>query len=152
MKRLADLPGLQEFLEKTAIAVLALPIDEQGTIHAAAMNYWHDPHTLDMYFVTEKASRKCTLFQNGGVVQAACVIGTENGVPYAVQMHGTAQIVPKDAYQWVIDGYALKRGDSHNVENEKNVLLQFHPVLATYTDYSVDSPTYDWKPEPLELT
>lgn len=143
---LADVPELVAFLDVTPVAVMATVVDAGGGLHIAPMNYWHDPKTLDFYFVTQKASEKCTLLRNGSSQTAACVVGTENGVPYTLQMRGRAQIVPKEDFQSVIDAYTKKRGDGHGIETDEYILLQFHPLWARYTDYADH-----WKQHMLSL-
>lgn len=145
--RLADAPGLAAFLDSTAVATFAAPVDADGTLHIATMHYWHDHKTLNFYFVTEKSSEKCTLLKDGSTQKAAVVVGTVMGTPFTLQMRGVAQIVLKDEHTFAIDGYTTKRGNSHDVEHEGSVLLQFHPTWARFTDYAHG---YDRHQLPLE--
>lgn len=136
MKPLAEVPKLAAFLDTTPVAVLTTVIDTTGTLHAAALHYWHDPETLSFYFITEKSSEKCRLLLDGAAQPAACVVGTEEGVAFTLQMSGEVRMVPKSEYQFAILAYARKRGDSHQAEADNFALLQFHPAVARYTDYA----------------
>ena len=146
MDILADAPGLAAFLSATPVAVMSVVVDAAGTLHIAPMNYWHDPKTLDFYFVTKKSSEKCTLLRDGSAQKAACVVGTENGVLFTLQMRGVARIVPKNEYKFAIDAYTKKRGDDHGITTAEYILLQFHPTWARYTDYGDN-----WKQHLLDL-
>ena len=136
MKPLAQAPKLAAFLDATPVAVLTTVIDAAGTLHAAALHYWHDPETLSFYFVTEKSSEKCRLLLEGAAQPAACIVGTEEGVAFTLQMSGEVRMVPKSEYQFALLAYARKRGDDHHAEADDYALLQFHPMLARYTDYT----------------
>jgi uncharacterized protein YhbP (UPF0306 family) len=136
VKPLAQAPRLATFLDTTPVAVLTTVVDTEGTLHPAALHYWHDPETLSFYFVTEKSSEKCRLLLDGAAQRAACVVGTEEGVAFTLQMSGEVRMVPKSEYQFAILAYARKRGDSHHAEADNFALLQFHPTVARYTDYT----------------
>ena len=147
MAILDDQSALAAFLDSTPVATFAVPVASDGTLHIATMHYWHDSKTLNFYFVTEEASEKCALLRDGGTQKAAVVVGTDRGTPFTLQMRGVAQIVSKDEYAFAIDGYTSKRGNSHDVEHEGSVLLQFHPTWARFTDYAQG---YDRHQLPLE--
>jgi len=136
VKLLDQAPKLADFLDKTPVAVLATVIDTEGTLHAAALHYWHDPETLSFYFVTEKSSEKCRLLLGGAAQLAACVVGTEEGVTFTLQMSGEVRMVSKSEYQFAVLAYARKRGDGHHAEADDYALLQFHPSVVRYTDYA----------------
>ena len=136
MPTLHDEPGLAAFLRKQEAAVLALPIDVDGTIHGATLTYWHEERSLAFYFVTGKASEKCRLLQDGSRQKAALVVGANNGTAFTPQMPGTVQIVSKDMYAEQITGYTEKRGNSNDLDRPDSVLLQFLPTWARFTDFA----------------
>lgn len=146
MPRLKEIKGLNAFLHTQTAATVGLAIDEQGTLHVAALLYWHSEDPLKFYFITGKNTEKCRLLKDGGVQKAGCVVGTVKGVEFTLQMRGVVQIVPKEQYAGVIEAYTQKRGDNHDIDNPDYVLLEFTPDWARYTDYS-----QDWTPHLLDL-
>jgi len=134
--KLEDLPDLRSFLDVEPAATIAVAIDESGTIHAASLLYWHTTHPLRFYFVTSRDTEKCRLLNKVGVTPAACVIGTTRNVDCTLQMRGRLAIVDKNKYQTEIDKYYAKRGNHHDdIIDPDNVLLEFTPTWARYTDY-----------------
>lgn len=134
---LADCPDLRKFLQKEPAATIAVPIDDQGTIHAAALLYWHNENPLRIYFVTSKNTEKCKLLLQRDSVLAACVIGTGRGTEMTLQMRGELAIVDKEKHEEEVDNYYKKRGNHHDdLIDPENVLLQFAPNWARYTDYA----------------
>ena len=130
-------PGLAKFLDQERAATVAVPIDSNGTIHAAALGYWHTGNPLRFYFVTDKATEKCRLLVEKGSVQAACVVGTVVGVDFCLQMRGQIKIVNSADFKETIDKYYAKRGNRHDdIDDPKNVLMEFTPTWARYTDYT----------------
>jgi nitroimidazol reductase NimA-like FMN-containing flavoprotein (pyridoxamine 5'-phosphate oxidase superfamily) len=59
--KLQNATELKAFLDAEKVATLALPIDEDGTIHIATMNYVHLLDPFCFYFMTSDKSEKCTL-------------------------------------------------------------------------------------------
>lgn len=134
---LKDCATLLAFLNKEPAATIAVPIDEQGAIHTAALLYWHAPDPLRFYFVTSKETEKCKLLAQKGELPAACVVGTNRGTDCSLQMRGRLKIVDKTAHQAEIDAYYQKRGNHHDdIIDPVNVLLEFTPNWARYTDYT----------------
>lgn len=135
--KLSDNPTLLRFLDDEPAATIALPIDDAGTIHAASLLYWHSIDPLKFYFVTGKATEKCQLLLQGAAVPAACVIGTSRFTDCTLQMRGRIQIVDKKQFSDQLDRYYAKRGDRHDdIIDPVNVLLEFTPTWARYTDYT----------------
>lgn len=135
--KLADCPDLQKFLEEEPAATIALPIDEQGTIHAASLLYWHNKSPLRFYFVTSQETEKCKLLVKKQRLQAACVVGTHRGTDMTLQMRGTIAIVDKEKFAEELEKYYAKRGNHHDdIIDPANVLLEFSPNWARYTDYT----------------
>ena len=134
--KLSEYPGLSEFLANQLVATIALPIDETGTLHIASLLYWHDPVSLCFYFVTGANTEKCRLLIQGRTVTAACVVGTEKGVDFSLQMRGQFNIVEEPTHN-VIESYYAKRGNHDDDLNDpENVMLKFSPNWARFNDYS----------------
>jgi len=137
MDKFADCLGLQKFLQDEPAATIATTIDDEGTVHAAALLYWHSEHPLRFYFVTSKNTDKCKLLLERSSLPAACVVGTSRGTDMTLQMRGTLAIVDKDQFKAETDKYYAKRGNHRDdIVDPDNVLLQFTPNWARYTDYT----------------
>ena len=134
--KLADEPGLVQFLDDTIVATLAVQIDTDGTLHIATLHYVHQTNPLSLYFVTDGNSEKCKLMRKGGEVKAACTVGTVVDVLFGLQMRGTASILPVADNPDILDKYFTKRKSTNrNVEGEDAVIVRFVPNWARYTDY-----------------
>lgn len=135
--RLADCPDLQKFLQNEPAATIATTVDNEGTIHVAALLYWHDENPLCFYFVTSKNTEKCKLLLERESLPAACVVGTSRGIDMTLQMRGLLRIADKQQFKNEVDKYYKKRGNyNDDVIDPENVLLQFTPNWARYTDYT----------------
>lgn len=135
MEHLPD--DVLKFLAAEPAAVLALPIDETGGIHAAPLIFWMDPETYHLFFVTGRQTDKCGLLINKNRVQASCVIGTSKGTPFCLQMRGHAIIADPAAFRPQIAGYYEKRGNRNdNIDDPDTVLLAFEPDWIRVTDYT----------------
>ena len=135
--RLADYPTLGAFLSEQLTGVLALPIDKSGTVHAAALRYWHDTDPLVFYLITARDTEKCALLRDGSTVKAAYVVGTEEDTTFSLQMRGSVRIVDGSAHRAVLDDYFKQHGE-HGPDpyDAQNVLLEFKPAWARFTDYT----------------
>lgn len=129
-----DYPKLAEFLNREPVAVLAVPIDEQGTIHTATLHFWHKPDPLTFFFVTGKNTEKCQLLNIKKELSAACVIGTYRGTEFSLQMRGTLRILDKAQYQEDTDRYIKSSNRRDDIDSSDNILLGFTPNWARYTD------------------
>lgn len=136
-ERLVDCPDLQKFLKDEPAATIAVPIDEHGTIHAASLLYWHDENPLRLYFVTSRETEKCTLLVKKPELPAACVVGTCRDTDMTLQMRGTIAIFDKEKFAETLEKYYAKRGNHNDdIIDPVNVLLEFTPNWARYTDYT----------------
>ncbi len=141
--KLADVPKLAQFLRDTRAMTIAVPIDDQGTPHAAALMYYHTEEPLCFYFITDKNSDKCRLFKQHNSIACAAVVGTEAGVPFSLQMRGALRIVStKDCQQVIADYYDKRVSKKDDIDDPENVLLQFTPNWLRYKDYSSGYQTY----------
>lgn len=127
-------PDLSKFLEEQPVAVVAVPVDEQGTIHAATLHFWHKPDPLTFFFVTGKNTEKCQLLNIKKELPAACVIGTYRGTEFSLQMRGVLRILDKEQFQEDTDRYIKSVNRRNDIDNPDNLLLGFTPDWARYTD------------------
>ena len=131
---LKSYPELATFLRNETAATLAVPIDNNGTIHAASLLYWNSEEPLSFYFVTNRDSEKTALLKSQKEIPGACVVGTSRGTAFTLQMRGAlGEANPAPA---IVDAYYKKRGDKFDdLADEKNMMLVFHPSWARFTDY-----------------
>lgn len=130
---LSDYPTLQAFLSEQPVLTLAVAVDTAGTLHAATIHYWHTTEPLAFYMVTGRDSEKCRLLKTQPEIQAACVVGTNRGAAFTVQMRGQL----REASKVDLDHYYKKRGDRlKDIDDPKNICLVFTPNWVRFTDYS----------------
>lgn len=119
--RLVEHKKLSRFLSEQPSGVLAVPVNDKGVLHAAAILYWHDPIRLRFYFVTAKDSEKLTLLETKAYIPAALVVGTEKGTYFTVQMRGKLQLIDPKENSNIVDSYYAKRQNRNdNVEELTN--------------------------------
>lgn len=134
VERLADRPDLAAFLEHQMAAVIAVPVDANGTLHAATVSYWNAISPLAVYFVTNRESEKCQLLKSQASIPCACVIGTEKGTEFTLQMRGTLS----EAANLDLAGYFQKQSNRPDARvDAKDMVLVFTPTWARFTDYKV---------------
>jgi uncharacterized protein YhbP (UPF0306 family) len=136
-RSLQEEQGLAEFLKQQKAAVLSVPIDEAGAIHVAALLFVMLERPMRFVFITNRHTEKCRLLLDGEVT-AACAVGTEKGVPFALQMRGKASLLDGSAAEEAKDAYAIKFGRRHDVQAETSdeVVVQFTPTWARYVKYA----------------
>jgi uncharacterized protein YhbP (UPF0306 family) len=136
MGRLADYPALQEFIHTEFAATIAVPIDTNGTLHAAALGFVYTPDPLRFYFVTGRDTEKCTLLKTQAEIPCAAVLGTVKDVAFTVQLRGTLREEehPDPA---LMDRYYQKKGNRYDdIDDPANLCLVFTPTWARFTDYA----------------
>lgn len=134
---LAEYPTLDAFLQKCLAATIAVPIDQEGTIHAASLLYWNKSEPLELYFVTSRSSEKFQLLEHEAEIRCAAVVGTEKHTPFSLQMRGTIKEVDPTSYSSELEAYYEKRGNhDDDISSPDSCLLKFTPDWARFTDYS----------------
>jgi general stress protein 26 len=134
--KLSDYPSLANYLSTQKAATIAVPIDENGTIHAASLLYWNSLDPLRFYFVTSRESEKYTLLETEKSINCAVVVGTEKGTPFTLQMRGTMQEVDPNEHKEIVESYYTKRGNHQDdIDAPDTCLLEFIPSWARFTDY-----------------
>lgn len=128
--------ALARFLQTHPAATIAVSIDENGSVHTAPLLYWHSERPLSFYFVTDSRSEKCKLLNKRKSLPAACVVGTERGTPFMLQMRGVLEVI-EDPSSRILDAYYAKRKNhTDDIQDKNSVCLRFTPTWARYTDYS----------------
>ena len=135
--KIIEIEELQKFLENQKAATIAVPIDENGTIHAASLLYWNSIDPFNFYFVTSRDTEKYALLKDGRKINCAVVVGTEKGTDFTLQMRGNIQEVESKDFSKELDAYYQKRGNRQDdIDDPATCILQFSPTWAMYTDYS----------------
>lgn len=135
--KLKDYPPLQDFLIHHLAATIAVPIDHNGSLHAASLLYANSTEPLEFFFVTSRDSEKYSLLKTKDNIPCAVVIGTEKDTPFTIQMRGKLKEIDPQEYGVQINAYYEKRGNRHDdINNPDNCLLKFTPTWARFTDYS----------------
>jgi len=134
----ANYPGLDKFLDNEPSCVLSLPIDDAGTVHIAAMVYYHTAKPLQFYFVTDRSTEKCKLLVHKANLPAAVVVGAVPNTQFSLQMRGHVSVISPEGHDKKVAAFYRKYGGKENVDlaDPKNVLLEFTPNWARVTDYS----------------
>lgn len=134
---LDELPELTKFIDRTEAATIAVPVDEDGTIHIASLLYWSPVKPLKFYFVTSRDTEKYKMLETHKAIQCAAVVGTERGTSFTLQMRGILREVEPSKNLEVVEHYYRKRGDRHDdIDDPLNCLLEFSPDWARFIDYS----------------
>jgi general stress protein 26 len=135
--KLSDRSKLVDFLNSHEALTMANPIDNEGTLHASAMLYYCTVDPLRFYFVTARDTDKCKPLKANKILQCAIVVGTERHTPFSIQMRGYVKEVKTSDNKGVIDGYYKKLKNHYDdVNDPANVLLEYTPTWARFTDYS----------------
>lgn len=135
--KITDNPDLVTFVNNHPAATIAVPIDDSGTLHAAALLYLKSPESLEFFFITSRESEKCTLLRTRKEIPCAAVIGTERDTPFTLQMRGVLQEADPENYEHEVALYYEKRGNHHDdISDPSTCLLKFYPTWARFTDYA----------------
>lgn len=140
--KIDKIKGLIKFLLTEPASVLSVPIDKEGTIHSAGLLFAFDPESFEFIFITSSKTEKCKLLLKEKQVKASCVIGTQKGVPYSLQMRGVVRLKEYNTAQEELNLYEKKFGKKFDdMSDSDQVVLIFEPNWARYTDYV----STDWK-------
>ena len=78
---------LKEFLQSEVVCSLAVAMPH-GEVHVAALLFWCDTNTLNVYVSTSKHTEKMWWYEKQEQVNAAMAIGLQKSLPYSMQMRG----------------------------------------------------------------
>lgn len=132
-----QLPAIQEFLTSHRVCSLATLLKD-GSPHAAALHYSHHPDLLELYFSTEKTSRKCQALLDGHSIRGSVVIGFSEDEWITLQMDGDVQaIVDLNELHAVHVVHYAKHPDAEQYKNDPaTIFLKFNPSWWRYTNYN----------------
>jgi general stress protein 26 len=133
---------VQEFLKSHRVSVLSI-VQDDGTVHAAALHFAYTDDPLIFYVITGRESRKCRPLLSGKSVPASIVIGFEESEFATFQADGTVHILSDEAdlnTGW--DVYGTEYPDRLQAREESDtVLLEFTPTWWRYTDMNTNPRT-----------
>src|SRR5215212_5965528 len=87
---------VQEFLKNHRVSVLSI-VQDDSTVHAAALHFAHSEDPFYLYSLTGKGSRKCRSLLSGKQIPASIVIGFDESEFASFQADGTVKIVSEDS-------------------------------------------------------
>lgn len=120
-------------LERVCSFSIVLP---DGSSHSAALHYSHNSDPLEIYFSTERSSRKCSGIKDGGSASASVVVGFSEEGMVTLQLSGTASIVGKDQLESIHQVHYQKHPGSEQYKDDpETVFIKFVPSWWRYTDY-----------------
>lgn len=128
-----------EFLRSHRVSVLSV-LQEDNSIHSAALHFAHNEDPVAFYVWTGKDSRKCRSLLSGREVNAALVIGFEESEFATFQAEGTVKILTDEKELdegWKVYGSKLSERSGGRADQDM-VLLRFTPVWWRYTDLKTD--------------
>lgn len=128
---------LSDFMQKETVSTLAVPIDDIGTIHIAALRCMVSVNPLAVYYVTSVSSEKCALFGRLDELPAACDLGGHLDPEMYVQMRGKLRYWRLDEKKDIVDAYFNHIDATDRTrEGKDSVLLEFTPEYMKFTDYA----------------
>jgi general stress protein 26 len=131
-----------EFLKNHNVSVLGI-LQEDTSIHSAALHYANTDDPIAFYFLTEKTSRKCRPLVSGKAVNASFVVGFDESEFATFQAEGIVEIVSNTeglTKGW--EAYIAKYPEREKGRtNPAMTLLKFTPSWWRMTDMKTDPPT-----------
>lgn len=124
---------LKEFLETEVVCSLAVAMPH-GDVHVAALLFWCDTDTLNVYVSTSKHTEKMWWYPEHNQVSAAVAIGLEKRLPYSLQMRGRLEVFDPASNETVLEGYKKIASELDDITKPDVVMLRFIPSWARYTD------------------
>lgn len=135
---------VHDFVQSHRVGVLAMTTEESG-VHAATMHYAEQLEPLELFFLTDRNTKKCEAFARQKDRKAAVVIGFSEEEWTTMQMEGEARLLENEseiAAGWKIYGEKFPERVKFK-DDEESVLIKFTP---SWWKYSVVKP----EPEVIE--
>lgn len=125
-----------KFLDSQSVSSLTVLLPD-GSPHASSLHYSYNTKPFEIYFSTDKTSKKCQSLVNGNPTRASFVIGFKDN-ENTLQMDGVVEMLQNTNKIKEIENIHYKRNpDSAEWKDDPNtVFLIFKPVWWRYTDYS----------------
>lgn len=124
---------LKEFLQTEVVCSLAV-VMPHGEVHVAALLFWCDIDTLNVYVSTSKHTEKMWWHPEHKQVGAAVAIGLQKSLPYSVQMRGQLEVFDSASNAIVAEHYTKIASELDDITKPDVVMLKFTPSWARYTD------------------
>lgn len=131
--------SILKFLEVNGICALSVVLPD-GSIHSASMHFSHNNNTFELYFSTERSSRKCTCLLNGDSVKGSVLVGVDDKVWKQLQMSGDITMVTdSNELSSIMNIHYAKHKESEKYKDDpETVFLKFTPSWWKYTDFNSD--------------
>lgn len=125
-----------KFLESQNICSLTTLLPD-GSPHAAALHFSYTTSPFEIYFSTDKTSKKCRSLTNNGTTKASFVIGFKDN-ENTLQMNGDVELVTNSEKVKEIENVHYERNpNSAEWRDDPNtVFLKFTPTWWRYSDYN----------------
>jgi len=136
------LRAVQEFLTSQRVCSLTTLLKD-GAPHAAALHYSHHMDPIELYFSTEKTSKKCQALLYGNSTKGSVVIGFSEEEWITLQLDGDVQAIfyPSELRTVHAIHYA-KHPDSEKYRDDPlTIFLKFVPSWWRYTNFKTDPVT-----------
>ena len=133
---------IKNFLSNNKIAALTTLLPD-GMPHSAAIHFSHGDSPFELYFSTDKTSRKCEGLVNGETVKSSVVIGFSTQEWITFQLSGEITIITNPAeLQKVQEIHYAKHPHSAKYKDDPaTVFLKFTPKWWRFTDFNTDPVT-----------
>ena len=129
-----------DFIMQQRACVLATATLHEN-VHAAAMLYSCNENSLELYFFTEKGTKKVEKLLDAKSCHASIVIGTTEELKQTLQLSGTLKILEdSDAISMVKRIHYKKFPLSKSYENQETLFLAFTIEWWRHTDYESRPP------------
>jgi general stress protein 26 len=126
------------FLEKHRVCSLTTMLPD-NIPHAAALHYSTNGDLFELYFSTEKSSKKCEGLLSGKTVKSSLVVGFSEEEWVTLQMDGEVEVVSDNDLEKVQKiHYARHPNSAKYKDKPETIFLKFTPKWWRYTDYNTD--------------
>lgn len=107
-----------------------------GSPHAAVLHYSFGNSPLEIYFSTDKTSKKCKVLVNKKSVKGSFVIGFVDDEP-TLQMDGDIEMITDKSKSDEISvmHYQKNPGSAEFKDDPNTIFLVFRPTWWRYTEY-----------------
>jgi len=133
---------LLNFLSKERVCALTVLLND-GQPHSAALHFSHNVGSeFEIYFSTERSSRKCEPLLGGKISKASIVVGFSEVDWKTIQLEGEVYIAEdKDELDSIKAIHYAKHPQSKKYENDpETVFLVFKSKQYKYSDLSQRPP------------
>ena len=129
-----------DFILEQRACVLATSINKEN-VHASAMLYSCNENPLELYFFTQKNTKKVETLLNDKNCHASVVIGTTEELKQTLQLSGNLELLENDDEISIIKNIHYKKfPQSKSFENQETLFLKFSPDWWRHTDYKSRPP------------